>query len=62
MKNRLKFAALLFVAVIGFQPLVAAIRLPGLIGNRMVLQRDTELTLWGWADPGEKVTVRLLGK
>ncbi|MDR0953868.1 MAG: sialate O-acetylesterase [Rikenellaceae bacterium] len=37
-------------------------RLPGLIGNRMVLQRDTELTLWGWADPGEKVTVRLLGK
>ncbi len=24
----------------------------------MVLQRETELKIWGWADPGEKVTVR----
>ena len=40
----------------------AAVRLPQIISNRMVLQRDTELTIWGWADPGEHVTVRLSGK
>jgi len=40
----------------------AKVRLPHIFGNRMVLQRDTELFIWGWADPGEKVTVRLLGK
>ena len=36
----------------------AAVRLPKLVGDRMVLQRETELKIWGWADPGEKVTVR----
>ena len=39
----------------------AAVRLPKLVGDRMVLQRETELKIWGWADPGEKVTVRFRG-
>jgi len=33
----------------------AQLKLPRLISDGMVLQRDTELTLWGWASPGEKV-------
>ena len=37
----------------------AEVRLPNVIGSNMVLQRDMELTLWGWADPGEEVTVKL---
>lgn len=41
--------------------LSAAVRLPKLVGDRMVLQRDTELKIWGWAEPGEKVTVRFRG-
>ena len=41
--------------------LSAAVRLPKLVGDRMVLQRDTELKIWGWADPGERVTVRFRG-
>ncbi len=28
----------------------------------MVLQRDSPLSIWGWADAGEKVTVRFKGK
>ena len=36
----------------------AKVRLPRLIGDRMVLQRDAELKIWGWADAGEKVTVK----
>ena len=35
----------------------ADIRLPSLVGDGMVLQRDTTVTVWGWADPGETVTV-----
>ena len=41
--------------------LSAAVRLPKLVGDRMVLQRDTELKIWGWAEPGEQVTVRFRG-
>ena len=41
--------------------LSAAVRLPKLVSDRMVLQRETELKIWGWADPGEKITVRFRG-
>ncbi|MGP9802803.1 sialate O-acetylesterase [Rheinheimera sp. NSM] len=39
----------------------ADIRLPKLISDNMVLQRDTALTLWGYATAGEQVTVQLNG-
>ena len=38
------------------------VRLPALVGSGMVLQRDANVKLWGWAKPGEEVTVRFLGK
>lgn len=34
-------------------------RLPAVIGSNMVLQRDVPLTFWGWADPGEEITVAI---
>lgn len=37
------------------------VRLPKMIGDCMVLQRDIELDIWGWADPGTWVTVRFNG-
>jgi sialate O-acetylesterase len=40
----------------------ANIRLPQLVGDRMVLQRDTKLKIWGWAGPGEKVSIVFNGK
>ncbi|MDR0541633.1 MAG: sialate O-acetylesterase [Dysgonamonadaceae bacterium] len=33
------------------------VRLPQLIGDGMILQRDVPSKIWGWASPGEKVTV-----
>ncbi|TDE17327.1 sialate O-acetylesterase [Dyadobacter psychrotolerans] len=42
--------------------LLANIRLPQLIGDDMVLQRDQPVTIWGWATPKEKVTVTLKNK
>jgi len=37
----------------------AAVTLPKVIGSHMVLQRDRPLPIWGWADPGEEVVVKL---
>lgn len=33
------------------------IRLPKLISDRMVLQRDTEIKIWGWAAQGEDLSI-----
>jgi sialate O-acetylesterase len=40
----------------------AAIKLPKLLASHMVLQRQQPIHLWGWADPGEKVTAEMSGK
>ncbi len=40
----------------------AEVKLPALFSNHMVLQQQTPLPIWGWADPGEKVTVTLAGQ
>jgi sialate O-acetylesterase len=37
----------------------AAIKLPAIIGNNMVLQRDEPLPIWGWDAPDTKVTVTI---
>ena len=41
---------------------LADVRLPQLIADNMILQRGIELKLWGWASPGEKVTVNFNSK
>ena len=41
-------------------PAAADVRLPSIFTDNMVLQRDMPVPVWGWADPGEKVTVRVL--
>ncbi len=33
------------------------IRLPAILGDHMVLQRSTQVNLWGWASPAQKMTV-----
>lgn len=35
----------------------AQVRLPKLISDGMILQRDTKVKVWGWSAPNEKVTV-----
>lgn len=38
------------------------VRLPALIGEHMVIQRDAPVRIYGWASAGEEVTVRLAGQ
>jgi sialate O-acetylesterase len=33
------------------------VKLPYILSDNMVLQRDLPVNIWGWANPGEKVTV-----
>ncbi|MGX5688530.1 sialate O-acetylesterase [Arcticibacter tournemirensis] len=33
------------------------IKLPRLISNGMVLQRDQKVNIWGWASPGDEITI-----
>jgi len=35
----------------------ADVKLPAIFGDHMVLQQEAKLPVWGWADPGEKITV-----
>ena len=43
-------------------PTWADVRLPHVIGDNMVLQRGMPVPIWGWAEPGEKVTVKVAGQ
>ena len=36
----------------------AELKMPKIFSDNMVLQRDIPAPVWGWADPGEKVTVQ----
>ncbi len=37
---------------------LADVKLPAILGDHMVLQRDMKVRIWGFAAPGEKVTVQ----
>jgi sialate O-acetylesterase len=54
MKSTLVFFVL---CILLSHPTIGEIKLPRLIRDSMVLQRDTKLNIWGWASPGEKVTI-----
>jgi len=53
MKKLLIIAALLASSI----SLQAKVILPDIISDNMILQRNTEVALWGKAEPGKKVTV-----
>ena len=53
---------LIFIAVFIFSAVFSEVRLPTIVGDGMVLQRDAKLNIWGWADKGEKVSVKFNGK
>ena len=38
------------------------VRVPALFGDRMVVQRDMPIHVWGWAAPGETVSVAFRGE
>ncbi len=48
----------LTILLIGAAPSFADIRLPKILNSHMVLQQNSEVRIWGWADAGEDVRVQ----
>ncbi|OPZ28377.1 MAG: hypothetical protein BWZ02_01333 [Lentisphaerae bacterium ADurb.BinA184] len=49
------------IAVLAGLPAAGAVNVIGLFRDRMVVQRDAELPVWGWGTPGEALTVEFAG-
>lgn len=56
MKSRIVFLFLMLVTF--YCAAFSQVRLPDVIADSMVLQRHADARIWGWASPGEQVTVR----
>jgi len=54
MKKFCSSISILFIAVSSF----ANVHLPKIFGDNMVLQRNKQIPVWGWANAGEQVTVQ----
>ncbi len=52
------FILSLFISFTSF----SQIKLPKLISDGMVLQRNTNIKIWGWASAGEKVSIQFIDK
>ncbi|MEQ8239391.1 MAG: sialate O-acetylesterase [Cyclobacteriaceae bacterium] len=55
--KEVKFIALLFT-ILSFCEVSAKVKLPAIVSSHMVLQRNTTVVLWGWADVDEKITIK----
>ena len=62
MNNTTYIKLTLLLAIIISVPVQGKVKLPLLISDGMILQRETSLDIWGWADPNEKVVVLFQGK
>ena len=56
--NRLAVLPALWLLALCSPPAFADVKLPAVLGSHMVVQRDQPLTVWGWADKDEEVTVK----
>ena len=60
MKSRIFCSSMCLLSIAALAMVARAdIRLPAVVGDHMVLQRDLPLPIWGWADPDEEVSVTL---
>jgi sialate O-acetylesterase len=50
------------LAILTVPSALAALRMPQVFSDHMVLQRDQAVAIWGTADPGSKVSVRFAGQ
>ncbi|MFP8894250.1 sialate O-acetylesterase [Chryseobacterium sp. EZn1] len=59
MKNRTLYLLFFLAAICSFH---AKVRLPALVSDGMILQRNQDLKIWGYADAGEKITIKFITK
>ena len=57
MKKFLLPAFLFLIDTSGCAIAFADVRLPAIIGSHMVLQQKSQVKIWGWCDPTEKIKI-----
>jgi len=62
MQTRIRAGAILIACLAIASPASAEVRLPGIISDHMLLQRDMPVRIFGKADPGEAVSVAFRGQ
>ncbi|HRG93816.1 MAG TPA: sialate O-acetylesterase, partial [Chitinophagaceae bacterium] len=50
------------ILLVFFQAAHTQIRLPRLVRDSMILQRDTKIHIWGWASANERISVKFNSK
>lgn len=50
------------LALIASTSAFCQVRLPKLVSNGMVLQRDAKVKIWGWSAPNEKIAINFINK
>jgi sialate O-acetylesterase len=59
MKKTELITLLVAVFLLVVQSIHAEVKLPAIVSSNMVLQRNTTVVLWGWADAKEKITIEV---
>jgi sialate O-acetylesterase len=52
-----KVYLIILIATFNLLSIRAEVKLPAIVSSNMVLQRNTSIMLWGWADAKEKITI-----
>jgi len=58
MKRITLIILVVIVNLLFLQSIKAEVKLPAIVSSNMVLQRNTTVVLWGWADAKEKITIK----
>ena len=62
-RNMLRQVTVAILILTGLAAVASAeVKLAGVFGDHMVFEREVAVPVWGWADPGEAVTVTLGGQ
>ncbi|MEO6639393.1 MAG: sialate O-acetylesterase [Ginsengibacter sp.] len=59
---KIKATTLIFFCLLNCFCSQAQVKLPQILRDSMVLQRNMKVNIWGWASKGEKINVRFNGK
>lgn len=57
MKRITQLTLTVLFAVLFFQAATAKVKLPAIVSSNMVLQRNTTVVLWGWADANQQLNI-----
>ena len=52
----------IILSILFTSTVIGQIKLPKLISDGMILQRDTTIKIWGWAAPNEAITINFLNQ